>query len=96
MVDHLPIPRPELDGRDRLVRVDRDRNHETAIDVAAAGRDWERLGGLENKVGRPELPAVRELRCGRQILGVSLGRTSLDPIGDPLDLRVRQAPFVEK
>ena len=60
VVDDLAVTRPELDGGNGFVRIDRDRNHEAAVDVTAAGRHTECLGDLEHQVRRAELPTLGE------------------------------------
>ena len=92
----LAVARPELDGRDRPVRIDRNRNHEAAIDVAPLGRHLEWLGGLENQVGSAELPALGKPRWRLQVLRVALGSSRPGPVGDPADLLLAQRPLVMK
>ncbi len=96
MVDHLAVSRPKLDRRDRPVRIDRDRNHQAAINVAPARRHAYRFAGFEHKVGLAKLPAFGETWCGREILRVPLGCPGIDPIGDLSNLLVAQTPLVMK
>ncbi len=96
MVDDPAVAGAELDGGDRPVGVDRDRDHEAALDVRAAGVDGVGLGHLEDQVGRAGLPAVGELRGGRELLCVPLRRAGLDPVGDGLQLGVGEPPGVEE
>ena len=53
-----------------------------------------RLGCFENQIGRPELPALSELRRRRGCGSAAFGRAGGGPVGDQLDLIVGQAQFI--
>ncbi len=94
MMHNPPVPRAELDGSDRAVRIGRDRDHEASVDVTATSRDTKWFGNLEHQVGRAELPAVRELGSRGQILRIAFGGIGLDPVGNLPNLLIAQAPLV--
>ena len=95
-MDHLAVARPELDGGDRLVAIDRDRDHKTALDVGSGCRDLVGLGHFEHEVRLAKLPPLGELRRGGENLGIALGRPALHPVGDRPKLVIGQTSSVVK
>ena len=92
MVDDPAVARAELDGRDRPVRIDRDRDHEAAIDVRARSAGTSNGSGtLSTRSGVPSCHPSGNFGGGRQVLRVSLRRPGLGPVGDLADLALRPA-----
>ena len=96
MMDHRALVWPHLDRFHPQIVVGNIRQHKVAIDILAIGGDLVRLSRIQHQVWLPEHPTLGELPGRRHLLGVTLRRPFVHPLGEGADLWVREATRVLK
>ena len=86
VMNDAAVSRSEFDGRDVFVFRQAGRHDEAAVDIFTGRGNFEVGAGVEDQVGRAELPVVGELGRRRQVGRVSFGRVIFGPGDDRGDL----------
>ena len=82
MVEKLAIARANLNGTDKDGSRNSDRDDEVTKDIAAAGGERERLGDLNDEIGRAQLPAFGESGRRGSDCRIAFRRAGANPFGD--------------
>ena len=93
---YFRIPRSKFDRLNETSLIDRNRNHEIAINIFAIGGEQIRFGHGDHQIRLSKLPAFHPLRRWWQVRCVSFNCPFGGPLLNQPDLIDSQSPFLQK
>jgi len=82
------VARMDFDGFDETGSAEGGSENKIPVDIAAAGGNFKRSGGVEDEIGLTELPAGSEMRSGRNVASVAFGSAAVEPFLEECDFGV--------